>query len=154
MEDPFRRPAFASAVFYKDPAAALDWLEKAFGFERFMVITDDGGAIVHSEMRYRGGLIYVGSEWADFTASPETTGGRCTQILHVHIDGDADAHCARAREAGAEILREPEDQFYGDRVYQARDPQGHVWTFAQPKRFVSREEAEAASGLRIEGWFD
>ncbi|MDR4306317.1 VOC family protein [Chelatococcus sambhunathii] len=152
MEDPFRRPAFAPAVIYRDVAAALDWLEKAFGFERFMVITDDGGAIVHSEMKFRGGLIYVGSEWADFTASPAGTGGRCTQYQHVHLDEDVDAHCERARAAGAVILREPADQFYGDRVYQARDPDGHVWTFGQPVRAVSREEAEAASGLKIEGW--
>lgn len=54
--------------------------------------------------------------------------------------------------AGATILTEPEDQFYGDRTYRARDPEGHVWTFAQTVRRVSREEAEAASGLKIEGW--
>jgi uncharacterized glyoxalase superfamily protein PhnB len=154
MEDPFRRPVFSSGVFYRDPAAALEWLAKAFGFERAMVITDDSGAIVHSEMRFRGGVIYVGAEWADFTASPANTGRRCTQTIHVQLDEDVDAHCARSREAGAEILREPEDQFYGDRTYQARDPEGHVWSFARTVKTVSREEAEAASGLRIEGWTD
>lgn len=152
MDDPFRRPAFAAAVICTNPAQALDWLERAFGFTRVMTITDDAGAIVHSEMTFRGGLIYVGAEWAAFTASPGATGGKCTQYLHVHLDEDVDAHCARARAAGAEILMEPADQFYGDRTYQARDPEGHVWTFGQPVRQVSREEAEAASGLRIEGW--
>jgi hypothetical protein len=49
-------------------------------------------------------------------------------------------------------MREPEDQFYGDRVYMAKDPEGHVWGFAQNLRYVSREEAEKASGLKIEGW--
>jgi hypothetical protein len=48
-------------------------------------------------------------------------------------------------------MREPEDQFYGDRVYVAKDG-GHVWSFAQNLRYVSREEAEKASGLKIEGW--
>jgi hypothetical protein len=50
------------------------------------------------------------------------------------------------------ITREPEDQFYGDRVYAARDLEGHVWSFGQTVRTVSREEAERVSGLKIEGW--
>jgi uncharacterized glyoxalase superfamily protein PhnB len=59
---------------------------------------------------------------------------------------------ARARAAGAVIISEPADQFYGDRAYRARDPEGHIWSFAQNVRYVSREEAEKASGLKIQGW--
>ena len=70
MDDPFRRPSIGSALHYKDPRAALDWLEKAFGFERKMVITDAEGGLAHSEMRFGDGHIMVGSEWADHTASP------------------------------------------------------------------------------------
>jgi uncharacterized glyoxalase superfamily protein PhnB len=152
MDDPFRRPALASAVFYEDPRAALDWLERAFGFTRSMVITTEDGAIAHSQMQFGDGYIMVGSVWADFIATPKATGGRNTQIIHVHLDEDIDAHCARARAAGAAIMMEPEDQFYGDRTYRARDPEGHVWTFAQTVRLVSREDAEQASGFKIEGW--
>lgn len=152
MEDAFHRPAFTPSVFYRDPATALDWLQKAFGFERFMVISDDSDAIAHAEMRFRGGYVYVGAPWNDHVTTPAGTGGRCTQYVHVLLDEDLDAHCARARAAGAEILMEPQDQFYGDRTYQARDPEGHVWTFGRPERRVSREEAEAASGLKIDGW--
>ena len=47
---------------------------------------------------------------------------------------------------------EPADQFYGDRTYMARDPEGHAWSFAQTVRYVTREEAEKASGLKIDGW--
>ena len=72
--------------------------------------------------------------------------------MHVQLEKGIDAHCERARAAGAVIVREPADQFYGDRVYAARDPEGHVWSFAQTVRRVSREEAEKASGLKIEGW--
>lgn len=71
-------------------------------------------------------------------------------IVHVQLDDELDAHCARARAAGATIVREPNDEFYGDRVYSARDLEGHVWTFAQTVRTVSRAEAEAASGLTID----
>jgi uncharacterized glyoxalase superfamily protein PhnB len=152
MEDQFHRPTFGSAVFYKDPFAALDWLERTFGFRRSMVITDKDGKLGHSEMKFGDGYIMVGSEWADFVASPVSVGRKNTQTIHVHLPDGLDAHCAHARAAGAEIIREPEDQFYGDRTYMARDLEGHVWSFAQTVRHVSREEAEKASGLKIDGW--
>ncbi|WP_265919571.1 VOC family protein [Cupriavidus nantongensis] len=152
MDDPFRRTAFGAALFYKDPLAALDWLERAFGFERVMVIRDRQGQLVHSEMRFGDSYLMVGSEWADFTASPASIGGKNTQTVHVHLPDGLDQHCERARAAGAVILREPQDEFYGDRTYTARDAEGHVWTFGQTVRKVTREEAEQASGLKIDGW--
>jgi len=152
MDDPIRRPTFASALFYKDPVAALEWLEKAFGFERVMVITDARGKLVHSEMKFGDGYIMIGGEWADFAGAPGSVGGKNTQTTHVQLKDGLDAHCQRARAAGAVIVREPADQFYGDRSYMAKDLEGHVWSFAQTIRAVSREEAERASGLKIEGW--
>ena len=152
MADAFDRPAFSAALYYKDPMAALAWLEKAFGFERVMLITDKDGNLAHSEMRFGGGLIMIGSEWTDYVASPASTGGRNTQSLHVRLDDGIDAHCERAKTAGAVIVRSLENQFYGDRTYSARDPEGHVWSFGQNMKRVSREDAEKASGLKIEGW--
>ncbi|HEX5325226.1 MAG TPA: VOC family protein [Acetobacteraceae bacterium] len=152
MEDPFHRPTLTVGVFYRNPRAALEWLEKAFGFERRMVISDKDGHIAHSEMRFGDGVIYVGSEWSEDTASPAAIGGKNTQSVHLLLKDGIDAHCARARAAGAIIVRQPEDQFYGDRVYSAKDPEGHVWSFGQTVRVVSREEAEEASGLTIDGW--
>jgi uncharacterized glyoxalase superfamily protein PhnB len=152
MEDFFRRPSLGSGVFYRDPWAALDWLEKAFGFGRSMVISDKDGRLAHAEMTFGDGYLMIGSEWADFVASPASVGGKNTQSIHVQLHDGIDTHCERARAAGAAILMEPADQFYGDRTYRARDPEGHVWTFAQTVRYVTREEAERASGLKIEGW--
>ncbi|MDQ8732641.1 VOC family protein [Bradyrhizobium sp. LHD-71] len=152
MDDPFHRPVFVSAVVYKDPMAALDWLEKAFGFERVMLITDKDGNLAHSEMKFGEGQIMVGTEWTDYVASPASAGGRNTQSIHVHLADGIDAHCERAKAAGAVIVRELADQFYGDRTYSARDPEGHVWSFGQTTKKVSREDAEKASGLKIEGW--
>jgi uncharacterized glyoxalase superfamily protein PhnB len=146
---------FVSAVIYKDPRAALDWLEKAFGFETTMVIEPPGGDVrmSHYEMSFGGrGRIMVGAEWNESARSPASLGGANTQSLHVDVDRDVDAHCARARAAGALIAAEPEDQFYGDRTYRAVDLEGHIWTFGQRVRDVTREEAEQASGLKIEGW--
>jgi uncharacterized glyoxalase superfamily protein PhnB len=152
MEDPFHRPTLRSGVYYRDPRAALDWLEKAFGFERSMVILDKDGRLAHSEMRFGDGYIMVGAESAEFVASPASAGGKNTQSIHVQLQDGIDAHCERARAAGAVILQEPTDEFYGDRTFRARDPEGHVWTFSQTVRRLSREEAERVSGFSIEGW--
>jgi uncharacterized glyoxalase superfamily protein PhnB len=142
----------SSALSYQDPKAALEWLEKAFGFETAMVITDAQGNLAHSEMRFGDSLVMIGSEWSASHKSPKSIQGLNTQTVHVHLDADIDAHCKRARAAGAKILQEPSDQFYGDRTYRAVDPEGHIWSFGQTVRAVSREDAEKASGLKIEGW--
>jgi uncharacterized glyoxalase superfamily protein PhnB len=148
--DEAERATFAPALFYKDPFAALDWLETAFGFERTMLITEADGSLGHSQMSFGNGFIMIGREWSEFTASPRSVGGKNTQYNHVHLAAGLDAHCERARAAGATIVREPVDEFYGDRVYMAKDPEGHVWSFAQTVRPVTRAEAEQASGLKIE----
>jgi uncharacterized glyoxalase superfamily protein PhnB len=152
MSETNHRPSFGAAVYYKDPFAALDWLEKAFGFTRQLVVTEKDGRLGHSEMRFGDGYVMVCTAWADDMASPADLSGKNTQSVHVQLREGIDEHCARARAAGAVITREPEDQFYGDRVYAARDPEGHVWSFGQTVREVSREEAEQASGLKIDGW--
>ncbi len=58
------RPTFGPAVYYKDPRAALAWLEKAFGFRTIMVITDADGNIGHAEMTFGNGYIMLGGEWS------------------------------------------------------------------------------------------
>jgi uncharacterized glyoxalase superfamily protein PhnB len=146
------RPSLTSALCYRDPKAALSWLEKAFGFELFMLIEDAEGNVAHAEMRFGNAAVMVGGEWTELHKSPASLDGRNTQTLHIKIDGDVDRHCADARAAGAEIVAEPETQFYGDRTYRCRDPEGHMWTVAQTVQEVSREDAEAASGLKITGW--
>lgn len=143
----FKRNSLTCALFYRDPGAALDWLERAFGFELAMVLTDANGDIAHSEMRFRESLIMIGTEWSDDHRSPASIGGMNTQTVHVHLTGDIDAHCERARQAGAEIIQEPDTQFYGDRTYRARDPEGHIWTFACTVKELTPEEWDAASGL-------
>jgi len=141
-----------SALCYKDPKAALKWLEAAFGFELVLLIEDGEGNLAHSQMTLGDSHVMVGNEWSADHASPASLGGKNTQTVHIHIDEDVDAHCQRARAAGAEILAEPETQFYGDRTYRCRDPEGHIWTVGQTVQAVTREEAEAATGLKIQGW--
>lgn len=142
------RPAFISSLVYRDSRAALKWLETAFGFEVSELLVDGQDRIIHAEMRHGDGVIMVGSEWADWTASPASVGGKNTQRIHVRIQSGIDAHCEHARQAGARIVMEPADQFYGDRTYIAADLEGHHWSFAQPVREVSEAEIERATGFR------
>ncbi|MEP6967332.1 MAG: VOC family protein [Pseudomonadota bacterium] len=143
------RPTLASGISYRDPRAALAWLEKAFGFETSMVVENPDGTIGHSEMRFGDGLIMVGSEWDARHKSPASLQGVNTQSIHVQLQSGLDAHCERARAAGAVITREPADQFYGDRVYSAADPEGHVWSFGQTVKAMSLEEMTAVGGVSV-----
>lgn len=149
-------PTFVPAVFYKEPMEALRWLEKAFGFEVTTLVTDAEGRLAHSELSFHGGAIGVGGEWEspDIVGparmrSPATLDGANTQFVRVHLETGLDEHCARARAAGARIVDEPTDQFYGARTYRALDPEGHVWTFSQEVRVVTTEEMEKATGLKV-----
>jgi uncharacterized glyoxalase superfamily protein PhnB len=145
---------FVPAVFYKKPMAAIRWLENAFGFETKMLIEGPDGdeRMMHSELSFIGeGYITVGGEWADWVKSPQAVGGGNTQSLRVEIPIDIDAHCERARAAGATIAEEPATQFYGARTYRCVDPEGHHWTFSQKVKDMTVEEMERAGGVKIKG---
>jgi uncharacterized glyoxalase superfamily protein PhnB len=150
-------PTFTSSVHYQNPKAALEWLERAFGFEVTMAIEGPPEApdMCHYEMSAGGrGRIMIGGQWEERVRSPKSLGGANTQVVHVMLEGDLDAHCERARAAGASIIAEPVDEFYGDRTYRAADLEGHRWTFAVHVRDVSRAEAEAALGqpIKAKNW--
>jgi uncharacterized glyoxalase superfamily protein PhnB len=124
-------PQIAPYLLYEDPAAALEWLARAFGFrERFRHVVDEG-RIDHAEMEFRSGLIMLARPGSDYR-SPRDLGG-ATVVIHVYVD-DIDAHTARAREAGATIVSEPTDKPYGTIQYAAEDPEGHVWLFSEQLR--------------------
>jgi uncharacterized glyoxalase superfamily protein PhnB len=140
-------PRISPSVFYDDAAAAIDWLCRAFGFEVRLKVEGDKGRIEHSELVFGDGLVMVGSISTEpqpmrpFRVkfkSPGSLDGANTQSLMIFVD-DADAHCARARAAGAKIFMEPEVHDYGedywaDRSYGAVDPEGHHWWFTQRVR--------------------
>jgi uncharacterized glyoxalase superfamily protein PhnB len=149
MNDYYRPKGLSSSVCYQDPKAAYRWLERAFGFDPLFVLLDADGGLAHSEMTYGNSVIMVGSEWSEERKSPKSIGGKNTQTIHVQLaEGeDVDAHCERARNAGAEIMMEPETQFYGDRTYRARDPEGHLWTFAVTVKKMAHSEWDQAGGF-------
>jgi uncharacterized glyoxalase superfamily protein PhnB len=127
---------------YENGVAAIDWLVKAFGFDEKLRYTEDDGTVTHAELATEGGgLIMLATPTADYV-SPKRHRETCEQALKWSgvpyvIDGvlvevdDVDAHFARAKEAGATILSEPEDVDAGIRHYRAEDLEGHRWMFSQ-----------------------
>jgi uncharacterized glyoxalase superfamily protein PhnB len=148
--DFYRSKGLSSALSYKDPKAAFRWLEEAFGFESLMVILDADGNLAHSEMTYGNSVVMIGTEWTEKHRSPKSIDGINTQTVHIQIEDDVDAHCERARKAGAKILQEPETQFYGDRTYRCTDPEGHIWTIGQTVQRMSSDEWDKAMGLKTQ----
>jgi uncharacterized glyoxalase superfamily protein PhnB len=133
-------PRISSGIYYQDPSKAIDWLCRAFGFEVRLKVEGDDGAIHHSELVFGDGVVMVGSikSGAAHRKSPRGLGGANTQSLMVYVD-DVEAHCARAKAAGATIVTEPETHDYGeeywtDRGYEAADLEGHHWWFTQRMR--------------------
>lgn len=120
------------AMRYRDPNAAVDWLCQAFGFEKHNVFTDANGQVMHAELAYGGSVMMLGpvadNDFGKYLKTPDETGEAVTQVVYILVD-DPDAHYAKAKVAGAEILRDIQDQDYGGRDYTCRDPQGQIWSF-------------------------
>jgi uncharacterized glyoxalase superfamily protein PhnB len=111
---------------YRDAHAAIDRLERAFGFERVSEYDGPDGTVAHAELLHGDGMVMVGSAThGDEGGYGDHTG---QEWAYVVVD-DADSHHDRAKAAGAEIVRELQDQDYGSRDYSARDPEGNLWSF-------------------------
>ena len=134
---PENMPRISPYLYYEDVASALDWLSRAFGFRERHRIGAPGGKVMHAEMALDDGVIMMGHPGSDYR-NPKRL-GQTTQNIYVYVD-DVEAHFQRAKAAGAKILEEPKDQFYGDRRYGAEDPEGHQWYFAQHVRDVAPED--------------
>jgi uncharacterized glyoxalase superfamily protein PhnB len=116
------------SLTYDDAPAAIEWLCRAFGFEKRLVVPGPDGRIVHSELSLGPGVVMVSSPKPEYgRVGPRSQQG-ASAALCVQVD-DPDGHCARARAAGARILRELHDEDYGARGYMAADPEGHAWYF-------------------------
>jgi uncharacterized glyoxalase superfamily protein PhnB len=116
-------PSVIPSLRYNDARRAVEWLQEAFGFEPQMVVDGEGDTIAHAELTYGDGMVMLGTQRDDSYGSHVGQGW-----LYVVVE-DADAHYARAKAAGAEIVRELEDQDYGSRDYSARDFEGNLWSF-------------------------
>jgi uncharacterized glyoxalase superfamily protein PhnB len=117
---------------YRDAQAAIEWLCRAFGFEKHLVVPGEGGTIAHAELSFGNGMIMLGSvkesEFDRLMKQPDEIGGAETETAYV-IVSDADALYARAKAAGAKIVLDIKDEDYGGRGFSCRDLEGRLWNF-------------------------
>lgn len=132
MNSPQTGSRIIPTLVYRDAHVAIDWLCNAFGFERQAVYAD-ADVVHHAQLTFGSGMVMLGSankdgDWARWMIHPDETGGRATQGVCVVVP-DVDAHYARAKAGGAEIVIDIADQDYGGRGYACRDLEGHLWWF-------------------------
>jgi uncharacterized glyoxalase superfamily protein PhnB len=112
-------PTIFPEIRYHDPEAVATWLEDAIGCRQTLRVPGPDGSLMHAEFRLDAGVVMIGAagsgEFADLS-----------HFANLQAS-DPDAHCARARAAGATIVREPQTAPYGARFYAARDHEGFLW---------------------------
>ena len=125
MADKTGVPNIFPALKCGNAPAAIDWLHKAFGFEKRFVVPGENETVAHAELRNGAGMIMMGS-----TCAPDPKNPWASAPFGIYVQvKDVDAHYARAKAAGAEIVRPLADTPYGAREYSARDCDGHLWSF-------------------------
>jgi uncharacterized glyoxalase superfamily protein PhnB len=117
---------FYPELLYRDPDAAMKWLEQTLGFERREEHRDDDGNVIHAELSLADAIVMlstaaVGRE--PFRSLP--AGGT---LVYCAVD-EVDSLYERAREAGGDIALEITDTDYGSRDFTVRDPEGNLWAF-------------------------
>lgn len=121
-------------LVYKDCAAAIDFLSSAFGFQERYRFPMEDGSVGHAELQLDDQTVfYVASAHPAMGHSVPSDSGVRQGLICVYVE-DCDAACEQAKAAGATIVSEPEDQFYGHRTFRALDLEGHEWNFAQHVR--------------------
>ena len=117
-------------IVVNDARATIDFMEKVLDAE-VKELYEDEGRVMHSEMTVGDSLVFVAEANEDFASFPA--------MLNVYVE-DVDATFARALEAGATAIREPDDQFYGDRTGGVLDGQGNQWWVSTHIEDVSEDE--------------
>jgi uncharacterized glyoxalase superfamily protein PhnB len=114
-----------------DAAGLIPFLERAFGATLLGRYDSPDGRLMHASLQIGDSKVMMGQAAEQWPAMPA--------MLHLYVE-DVDAVFRRAVEAGARSIREPEDQFYGDRSGGVVDPAGNQWWITTHIEDVSDEE--------------
>jgi PhnB protein len=117
----------------RDPASLIEFLRQVFNATEIERTELPDGRIMHAEVRIGDSVVMMGGANEDYPPMPA--------MLHLYLD-DTDAVYQRSLEAGATSLREPEDQFYGDRTAGFQDEFGNQWWLATRIEDLSSEEIQ------------
>lgn len=125
-----------------DGQAAIEFYKRVFGATERGVMSAPDGKVAHAELQIGDSVVMLSDRFPQSACqTPKELGGTTTAIF-LFVE-DVDAVVRTAADAGATILMEPQDQFWGDRLGQITDPFGHVWQIATRVEDLSPEEIEA-----------
>lgn len=125
----------------KNATKAIEFYTAAFGAKEEFRLVEPSGRVGHAQLDFDGTTLMISDEYPEMgIVGPQTIGGT-SLTLHLHVD-DADAAIKAAVDAGAELLRAPQDHFYGERSGTIRDPFGHEWNIGHSIEKVSTEEMQ------------
>ena len=116
---------------YRNAMEMIEWLCRAFGFEKQAVYAGPDGVVMHSQLTFGNGMIMVGSvnnrtPLSNLEKQPEEIGGAETQTPYLVVS-DIDAIYASAKIAGAKMVIDLQEKDYGGKAFSCSDPEGHVW---------------------------
>ena len=137
------QPAIQPYLCVKDPASALAFYEKAFGFKIHSKFAGPDGKIQHVEIEHGNGRVMLGPECPNSPYRAPSTIGGTSVTLYVYVN-QVDEVTASAKAAGGIVVQEPEDKFWGDRISTVVDPEGHRWCLATHLRDVTEAELRQA----------
>lgn len=128
-------------VRVRNATKAIEFYKQAFGAKELFRLIEPSGRIGHVELDFDGHVIMFSDEYPEYgCVGPETIGGTSIN-MHLHVD-DCDAVIRRALSAGATMVREPSDKFYGERSGTIRDPFGHEWNIGHEIEKLTPEEMQ------------
>ena len=111
----------------------IKFLKEAFSAEEREVLTADDGRIIHAEIQIGDSIIMM----AEPTGDADLVYG----TFYMYVD-DLEGVYKSALKAGASSIKEPADQFYGDRNAAVKDAFGNAWWIAARYEDVPQEELQ------------
>lgn len=125
----------------RDANAAIEFYKAAFGATEMFRLQEPGGRIGHAQLKFGSAVVMLSDEYPEYgIQGPQGSDGTGSSV-HLHVQ-DVDAMTAQAKAAGANVIMEPKDQFYGERAAKLIDPFGHEWYLGSQIEDVSPEEMQ------------
>ena len=123
----------------EDASKAIEFYREAFGAEEVMRMPGPDGKIAHAELQIGDSKLMLSDPFPQSNVRPPSERGGTTASIFMYVE-DADATFDQATAAGADVVMQLEDMFWGDRFGTLSDPFGHVWSIATHKEDLSEEE--------------
>jgi PhnB protein len=125
----------------RNAAAAIEFYKQAFGAVEDFRLSEPSGRIGHAELKFGEAIVMLSDEYPEYGIHGPRNSVPTGSSVHLHVD-DVDAMTQKAVAAGAQLIMEPKDQFYGERSSKILDPFGHEWLLGSHIEDVSPAEMQ------------